>query len=559
MNKVLWASTLLFGLAAFAPAVAGIAGSAHDLSVLAAGTTESAGATGLCSFCHAPHDKKPQKARWGPESSGVTYMLYSSSTLQSKPGQPTGASRLCLACHDGTLAPAHTRSTKPGPARSVSGDSVLGTDLSDDHPISFTYDSSLATIQGELANPATLPRALVLDREQQMQCTTCHDPHQGETRKFLRIEDRGGALCVSCHQPDGWEESPHATSPATNRGVGAGPWPHTPYSTVSDNACENCHRMHGAPHPDYLLTDASEAGVCLACHDGNIASRNLQPEFQKASRHPVDSGDGVHEASEDPELMPEHVVCGDCHDPHQSASAPAEPPLIPGSLHGVSGLDAAGSRVGEATYEYEVCLKCHGVRDETSGAGIVRQDNTRNVRLEISQNNASYHPITAPGRNQSMRGFESGYSTASIIFCTDCHNNDEWTPSGKAPRGAHGSRYAPILEKQYRTDAVTPESYESYELCYKCHNQSYLLGDQARTFSHDGHVRGQEAPCAACHDAHGSRENSALINFMLRDPAGEVVVTPTASGRLEYQSAGAGRGMCYLQCHGKEHDPEEYP
>jgi predicted CXXCH cytochrome family protein len=398
-----------------------------------------------------------------------------------------------------------------------------------------------------------------LDNERQMQCTSCHDPHQDRNRKFLRMDDRAGALCIACHRQEGWQGSVHATSPASRQGSGRDPWPHTPYSTVSENACENCHKLHGAPHPAYLLSDAEEAEVCLVCHDATVASQDLRSEFLKVSRHPVDSYDGVHEPAEDPATMPDHVTCSDCHDPHKATSAPGDPPLPPGNLRGVPGMNASGGSVREASFEYEICLKCHGVRDETTEQGVFRQDNTRNVRLEISQSNPSYHPIVGVGSNQSMRGFEAGYSATSIISCTDCHNNDEWTPAGTAPRGAHGSRHAPLLEREYRMDAATLESFQSYELCYKCHNQGYLLGNQAQTFPHDGHVREQDAPCAACHDAHGSRENNSLINFMLRDPTGKEVVSPTTTGRLEYLSMGPDSGVCYLQCHGREHDPEAYP
>ena len=34
----------------------------------------------------------------------TAYIPYSSSSLQAKPGQPTGTSKLCLSCHDGTIA-----------------------------------------------------------------------------------------------------------------------------------------------------------------------------------------------------------------------------------------------------------------------------------------------------------------------------------------------------------------------------------------------------------------------------------------------------------------------
>jgi hypothetical protein len=290
-----------------------------------------------------------------------------------------------------------------------------------------------------------------------------------------------------------------------------------------------------------------------------VASKNLDPEFLKSSAHPIASTDWTHEPREDPNTMARHVACADCHNPHQVVATAASAPAVPGRLKGVRGVNISGGTVSEATYEYEVCLKCHGIRDQTI-TGIVRQDNTRNVRLEINPSNPSYHPVAAVGRNATMAGFEPGYSIGSILYCTECHNNDEWTPTGTKPRGPHGSRYLPILEREYQPNDPSSESFQTYALCYKCHNRDFLINDRARTFLHREHVVGERAPCAACHDAHGSRQNIRLINFMLRDRTGKTVVSPSRSqGRLEYVSLGPGRGQCYLLCHGKNHEPETYP
>ena len=76
------------------------------------------------------------------------YVIYRSSSLRANVGQPTWTSKLCLSCHDGTIALGSVLS-RPSPItfagggdRIPPGSTNLGTDLSDDHPISFVYPSS---------------------------------------------------------------------------------------------------------------------------------------------------------------------------------------------------------------------------------------------------------------------------------------------------------------------------------------------------------------------------------------------------------------------------------
>lgn len=558
-----FALTLLaWGLLAVAsPSHSGLRDSVHNLTATGPGTVRAPAATQLCIFCHTPHNANPARALWNRDVPATVYQLYDSSTLEATLNQPTGASRVCLSCHDGTVALGNLRvaprsgRVSLGPVR---GRASLGTDLSDDHPVSFVYDSALALRRGELADPTGVSKELPLDSTGQLQCTTCHDPHDNPYRKFLRVDDRRGALCTACHRLTDWRGSTHASSPASSRRSGTGPWPRSPYDNVADNACGSCHRPHSAAHPARLLSRDREPDVCLACHDGSVTEHDLDREFTKLSAHRIDGSDWIHEPREDPAQMPSHVTCVDCHNPHESSSSPAAAPSVSGRLRGVSGVNQGGSAVRRASYEYEICFKCHGVRNETT-QGIAREDNIRNVRLELSPSNRSYHPVTDVGRNLDVRGFTPGYSSTSIIYCTDCHNNDEWDPAGGRPRGAHGSRYQPLLEKEYQTDDPVPESFQSYALCYKCHERGFLINDQANTFPHGRHVRDEQASCAVCHDAHGARDNESLINFMRYDRSGQSVVNPSSSGRLEFVSTGAGSGQCFLECHGSNHDPKSYP
>ncbi len=562
MNSLLIALTACVLALTASVARASVVDTVHNLSVTGPGTAKAPGVGEACVFCHTPHRASQTLALWNRDLPPTTYNLYGSSTLEATLKQPTGTSRLCLSCHDGTTALGSLRvppATGPVTLGPLTGRASLGTDLSDDHPISFVYDSALALKQGQLADPSTLPKTVPLGSTQQLQCTSCHDPHENRYRKFLRIDDRAAALCGTCHRQRNWTGSTHAISPTTWRGTGTNPWPNSPYTTVADNGCENCHRPHAAPHPPRLLSNAQESAVCLVCHNGAVASKNLEPEFLKFSAHPVTSTNWTHDPREDPNTMSRHVTCADCHNPHQVTSIPASPPAVSGRLRGVQGSSLSGATVSEAQQEYEVCLKCHGVRDETTPS-MIRKDNIRNVRLEISPSNPSYHPVAAAGKNTTMGGFEPGYTTASLIYCTDCHNNDEWTATGIKPRGPHGSRFEPILEREYQQGDPSAESFQSYAACYKCHNRSFLTNDQARTFPHKKHVVEKQASCAVCHDAHGSRQTPHLINFMLRDRTGKTVVSPSRNqGRLEYVSLGAGRGTCYLMCHGENHEPESYP
>lgn len=555
-TKPLLVSILVLALAA-SPAAAGVERTVHNLTATGPGALKSGETAGVCVFCHTPHNAQPTRALWNRELPGVTYRLYQSSTLEATLNQPTGSSRLCLSCHDGTIALGSLRVEPNGGQASLGplrGKASLGTDLSDDHPISFVYDSGLALRRGELADPVLLPKRVRLDATKQLQCTTCHDPHEDRYPKFLVMENRVSQLCVSCHQMRGWPSSVHATSPATWKGIGSNPWPHTDLRSVAENACMNCHRTHAAGRPQWLLNFAEEERNCLVCHNGAVASQDVGQEFRKFSAHPVEATEWVHHPREEPFSMSRHVTCTDCHNPHAVESAKGRSSLL-GALRGVRGINASGIRVAEASFEYEVCYACHGLTEQPR-ALVFRQDPITNARLEFDPGNPSFHPVVAIGKNPDVPSLEAGYTPSSRIGCTDCHNSDSATFAGR-PGGPHGSVYAPILEQEYQVGDPTPESFQTYALCYECHNRAVLLSDQSG-FPHRTHVVRAQASCAVCHDAHGSRRHTHLINFMVRGRTAGTVVSSSSSGRLEFQDLGRFTGRCFLACHGSDHNPKSY-
>ncbi len=181
-----------------------IVGSAHDFS------GETWNPTGeICIVCHTPHHADVSVTNapmWNHDVSTATYTLYSSSTLDATDlGQPDANSKLCLSCHDGTVAVDNFGGATGG-TEFVSGDILIGTNLSGHHPISFTYDAALATADGGLFDPTTTSSGLggTIDGDMlfanKLECGSCHDVHNGSGVANLLVKSNASsALCLTCH------------------------------------------------------------------------------------------------------------------------------------------------------------------------------------------------------------------------------------------------------------------------------------------------------------------------------------------------------------------------
>lgn len=212
---------LKLGFASIGLAVAGtafggtIVGSRHDLSANGWSGGE------ICVVCHTPHNAQaePNAPLWNHTVTTAVHTMYSSPTfngLATRAAGPTGASKLCLSCHDGTVG-IDAFGGRPGiPVALQNPNANFGTDLTNDHPISFTYDDALALADGALALPSaatvinvgegadadsgTLAEMLVPTGE--LQCNSCHDVHNKRTvtgTKLLRISNASSGLCLTCH------------------------------------------------------------------------------------------------------------------------------------------------------------------------------------------------------------------------------------------------------------------------------------------------------------------------------------------------------------------------
>ncbi|MFM9845841.1 MAG: hypothetical protein ACKVP3_01605 [Hyphomicrobiaceae bacterium] len=413
----------------------------HNLSVTGPGPARAVSEDEICVFCHTPHNANVEAAAplWNrSQLPGTTYTPYTSSSMDALGlGEPGGSSKVCLSCHDGTIALGAVNvlngaSTDQNPATediamsgTAPGGTVpegegpttgftrrLGTNLTNDHPVSFNYNDTLALRDGELRAPSTSPhianrvpgvRPEIPLENDQLQCTSCHDPHIRDTVeaniKFLRLNRfqqtepfEGGfdkskdTVCLGCHDKQGWVGSAHANSfvaneiykpqAATLREFSAG-------LAVWQAACLNCHDAHTVEGARRLLREGTDAigtpkrggrsaieQTCYQCHSSlgdvlvgqggsNFEVPDVGIDFLSLRHMPIADQPEVHDIGTGPLPQPgkdliesqqvlgkgsdvnRHVECTDCHNPHRAIKKRQfnDSPIIP---------DAGGTHRHEA-------------------------------------------------------------------------------------------------------------------------------------------------------------------------------------------------------------------
>ena len=266
---LLSASALVLGLIAISqPALAGISNTRHNLgsgtnTVASRAQLDANGTAEVCVFCHTPHGAASTATAplWNKllsKTSGsyTSYTSATSTTFDAVQSGPGNVSLGCLSCHDGTQAMDNILNA-PGYGPGVGGSSVsglsgvswnwngfgggagvstdgfmstaasnslmLGTNLSNDHPIGMNYcadstDTGVGTCEADfVAISGTASRRYIETGgvgftktdfplysngtiTTKVECATCHDPHT-ESAQFLRMAggNTGSQICLACH------------------------------------------------------------------------------------------------------------------------------------------------------------------------------------------------------------------------------------------------------------------------------------------------------------------------------------------------------------------------
>ena len=552
-----------------------VVNSRHDLSVNSTGSTYTATTQSqVCVFCHTPHNANPASPLWNHKlSSGVTYTLYTSSTLGATMAQPAAGdnTKLCLSCHDGTVAlgntvndgtiimknsvttlPANAGSTY-SPPRSTN----LGTTLADDHPVAFTPTLPTLPAFPQVKSPA-LGDPVQLESGK-LQCTSCHEPHQEAIdtteRRFLRKSNSGGAICTTCHalqastaSTNKWtwdgtigQQTSHAMATngydiTTNDGGIAWLGSHTSYTTTATNGCQACHRSHTAHDAPRLMKGDTDT-ICFQCHDGNAVTNILFPAPLQTTRqnmlaafntktyqHP---GTGTTQTGHDPNEQPlistsRHTACDDCHNPHAAKGYTTQlvAPALSPALYGVSGVTSAGAQSDprrngvEAAFEFEICNKCHA-------------DSTNKPQVNT----------------YSTYGYTAYRVTFSSI--TDPYNvRLQFTSTLNTGTGSHHPVMTP------RSSTLTQTSLRPFMLNLDGTASTRSLGTGAQIYCSDCHNNDQDRQFLGT----GPNGNHGSINAHILERAYSVPTPPTTPGNSFTGASGAstafngGYAMC-AKCH----------
>lgn len=187
----------------------------HNISWFAAADSLGAGALAdygeVCAYCHTPHGgSTTAKPLWNHTPSVAAYTMYDatwSSTIDMTVAPaPTGVSLACLSCHDGTVGldaitnvPNSSGASPVGTTLPAGRVTNLGIDLTNDHPISVTYSTAADAAFNPTATVTGAGLELYGASGDQVQCGTCHNPHDNTNRPLLRIANTNSGLCSTCH------------------------------------------------------------------------------------------------------------------------------------------------------------------------------------------------------------------------------------------------------------------------------------------------------------------------------------------------------------------------
>jgi hypothetical protein len=222
--------------------------------------------------------------------------------------------------------------------------------------------------------------------------------------------------------------------------------------------CNSCHEPHmqnlDPVSLNFLVRDASNGQLCLACHEPNPRTVNgkVNPLAQwSTSIHATSINNVAASAKMGAYTTVAQFACNSCHMPHNAN----------GNVGLLRGVVPPPANIDPATMN---CMTCHN-------GGSNLQQPIPNVYAEFAKSTGHPFPTATNVHDPNEPPVLSSNRHAT---CADCHNAHSSTQvtTFSAPPNLRGSQNGAVgVSATDGTTAVTP-AVKQYETCLRCHGTS---------------------------------------------------------------------------------------
>lgn len=446
--------------------------------------------------------------------------------LQDKHGaDPVASINMCYSCHHGVVF--------------ESRQAIQPIYEGGQHPTVYDSDNEKKKRQKDLPreDDISIDHPLLADGE--MQCTTCHTPHNPEkeqptlyvdnTNSWMRITNDESDLCENCHEsneetsrerdekkrgsnhplgfilakpPKGDESGNYSKDPHLQKGL--------PKSFVEGGAalgqegemvCQSCHQVHGGKGDNLVPVTDENGEMCGECHQRQ--SQDGKKGARKAGVHPVNvkleepvefrgkktkkvvcqSCHSVHDGTQGTFLYPDKIketekLCVACHE-RQHAKDPDD--ARKKNIHQMNEKLEEEVKIGDKKVKQMGCLSCHSIHNGKPNTPALLVDHKNGALCENCHENkqrviGTDHDFRVTAKKSQNKFEESPHQSGACGSCHSMHRGKEKQPYLNA---------AIVVNKKERDDSAPKLAVD--EMCLNCHQDEKKAIGKDKPIEHYGH------------------------------------------------------------------------
>lgn len=477
-----------------------------------------------CAICHY---------RWIDnffiDGTGSDLVPYQSEKVVAKP-------EICFSCHDGSVVDSRAR----------------------------VYNDLRHKINKPPPEYMKIPKIYPLDKDGNMQCSTCHTAHGVSSEMgiektiFIRSSNRNSAMCRDCHSDkDGGTAFGNHPVGSTKKKIPEKLIEHGAQVGDGENniICETCHVVHGSPNESFLIESSRNSQLCLECHsDKNIFTK----DGERNHFHVVNAVPGKVRIPE--ELIKKgaklgwkgEIICQTCHKIHNNRieknlllvekgtgdtlcltchtdkqyladtkhnlnhSAPDEKNLD-GKTAAEAGIcspchlphkEARESGEGD-DFTTRLCLSCHSKGRIGEKAAIKDYKHPVAVNpFEIEDPDVILKAVGVRKEDLTLPLFNSygAQDKDGVVTCATCHDPHRWrsdSVEGEIREDVKGDSTTSFLRRP------------SPALCKECHQNKFTVENSKHDMrkaapeakNSAGQLPSESGLCGSCHNIHGGQKS----------------------------------------------------